>query len=55
MYIKLKDYNGQTLEKGDSVLLSLEEFQTTKLKGVPLTVTPDGNEPVEHVEANLEG
>lgn len=49
MYIKFIDYNGQVLEEGDSVLMSHDEFVNggKNLKGVPLTITPDGSEPVE--------
>ena len=47
MYIKLKDYNGQELEKGDSVLMSRDEWLDVgkNIKGIPLTITPDGSEP----------
>ena len=47
MYIKYKDYNGQTLQDGDSVLMSHEEFENggNELKGVPLAITPFGEEP----------
>ena len=49
MYIKYADYNGQKLAKGDSVLMSHDEFVAggKDLRGVALTVTPDGSEPTE--------
>ena len=58
MYIKFTDYNGQELEQCDSVLMSHEEFVNggKDLRGVPLTITPDGSEPKEEVlDENTEG
>jgi len=52
MYIQYKEYNGQELSEGQSILMSNEEFVAggKDLKGVPLTVTQDGSEPVEATE-----
>ena len=49
MYILCSEYKGQKLSKDDSVLMSAEEFagKGKDLKNVPVTVTPDGKEPVE--------
>lgn len=48
MYIKYADYTGK-LAKGDIVLMSAAEFANggDKLTGVPVTITPDGKEPIE--------
>jgi len=48
MFIKLKDYDGE-LNDGDSILMSHAEFIDggKDLIGVPVTVTPDGEEPKE--------
>lgn len=48
MYIKYADYKGK-LAKGDMVLMSAAEFASggNKLTGVPVTITPDGKEPIE--------
>ena len=48
MYIKYADYKGK-LSKGDMVLMSAAEFANdgNKLTGVPVTITPDGKEPIE--------
>jgi len=48
MYIKYKDYNGQKLLEGQSILMSHDEFVTggKDLKDVPLTITKDGSEPL---------
>lgn len=55
MYIKFKDYHGQKLDKEDSILMSHDEFINggKELKGVALTITPDGNEPKEQDEINI--
>ncbi len=52
MYIKYKDYSGQVLSENDSVLMSLDEYRNggKNLTGVPVTITPDGNEPPEMEE-----
>lgn len=50
MYIKFADYNNATiLNSGDSVLMSLDEFENggKNLIDVPVTITKDGNEPKE--------
>ena len=49
MYIKLKDFNG-TLTQGDILLMSRDEFLNggKDITGVPVAITPDGNEPVEY-------
>ena len=51
MYIKYADYTGK-LAKGDIVLMSAVEWVNSGklLKGVPVTITPDGKEPVETTE-----
>jgi len=51
MYIKYADYTGK-LAKGDIVLMSAVEWANSGklLKGVPVTITPDGKEPVETTE-----
>lgn len=57
MYIKYKDYTkGDTVNGGDSVLMSLKEFIDggKDLEGVAITVTPDGNPPVEPSEMDYE-
>ena len=48
MYIKLSDFTG-VLEEGDTLLMSHEEFLAggKSITGVPVTITPDGSEPVE--------
>jgi len=48
MYIKYKDYKGK-LADGDIVLMSHQEFVDggKSLKGMPITVTPEGKEPPE--------
>ena len=47
-YIKLTDYHGQALAVDEQVLMSHDEFDAggKDLRGVPLAITPDGNEPV---------
>jgi hypothetical protein len=53
MYIKYKDFNG-TLNEGDVLLMSASEWLSNKdIKGVPICITPDGEEPIE-VEKELE-
>jgi len=54
LYIKYADYGGQALADNDSVLMSLEEYRNggKNLTGVPVTVTPDGNEPPETEEVS---
>ena len=49
MYIKYKDYNGQALGVDDSILMSKAEFDSggSELLNLPVTVTLDGNEPVQ--------
>ena len=57
MYIKFKDYKGQELDKEDSILMSHDEFVNggNTLRGVPLTITKDGSEPVDNIDSdNLE-
>ena len=48
MYIKYKDYKG-TLNEDEVLLMSHQEFVDggDKVKGVPVTVTPNGSEPKE--------
>ena len=48
MYIAYRDYTGK-LAKGDIVLMSAYEYANggDKLTGVPVTITPDGKEPIE--------
>jgi len=48
MYIKYKEYKGK-LAEGDVVLMSHQEFVDggKDIKGIPVTVTPNGEEPVE--------
>jgi len=48
VYIKYNDYNGQ-LQDGDMVLMSHYEFVNggKEVIGVPVCITPDGNEPKE--------
>ena len=48
MYIKLKDYNG-TLKDGYILLMSHNEFVNggKDILGVPICVTPNGEEPKE--------
>lgn len=49
---KYNDYCGQVLDDSDSILMSLEEYRNggKNLIGVPVTITPDGNEPSEAEE-----
>lgn len=51
MYIKYADHTGK-LAKGDIVLMSAVEWANSGklLNGVPVTITPDGKEPVETTE-----
>jgi len=50
MYIKYKDYNGQEVDKDDSILMGHDEFVNggKDLRGVPLTITKDGSEPLDN-------
>lgn len=53
MYIKYADYKpGMQLGENDSVLMSLQEFLSggKDLEDVPVTITPDGEPPVEETE-----
>ena len=47
MYIKYKDYSGSLASSDDIVLMSLDEFNSggKDLMGIPVTITPDGEEP----------
>ena len=57
MYIKYADYTqGEKVNEGDSVLMSLKEFINggKDLEGVAITVTPDGSLPVEPSEMDYE-
>ena len=53
MYIKYADYQpDMQLGDDDSVLMSLQEFLDggKDLEDVPVTITPDGEPPVEEAE-----
>lgn len=53
MYIKYTNYKlGMQLGENDSVLMSLQEFLDggKDLEDVPVTITPDGEPPVEETE-----
>ena len=53
MYIKYQDYNnGMKLTKGTIVLMSHDEFINggKDLKGIPIAVTQNGDEPIETME-----
>lgn len=53
MYIKYADYQpDMQLGDDDSVLMSLQEFLDggKDLEDVPVTITPDGEPPVEETE-----
>lgn len=53
MYIKYADYQpDMQLGENDSVLMSLQEFLGggKDLEDVPVTITPDGEPPVEETE-----
>ena len=53
MYIKYTDYQSDMqLGDDDSVLMSLQEFLDggKDLEDVPVTITPDGEPPVEETE-----
>lgn len=53
MYIKYADYQpDMQLGENDSVLMSLQEFLSggKDLEDVPVTITPDGEPPVEETE-----
>lgn len=54
MYVKYADYSGQAqdLSGDDSILMSLDEYKNggKNLTGVPVTITPDGEEPNEPEE-----
>lgn len=50
MYIKYADYQpDMQLGDDDSILMSLQDFLAggKDLEGVPVTITPDGEPPVE--------
>ena len=50
MYIKYADYQpDMQLNDDDSVLMSLQEFLDggKDLENVPVTITPDGNPPID--------
>ena len=53
MYIKFTDYNGQ-LTDGDILLMSHDDFVNggKLIMGVPICVTPDGDEPKEVDDEN---
>jgi hypothetical protein len=58
MYIKYTNYKlGMQLGENDSVLMSLQEFLDggKDLEDVPVTITPDGEPPVENAEDTCEG
>lgn len=58
MYIKYTNYkSGMQLGDDDSVLMSLQEFLSggKDLEDVPVTITPDGEPPVESTEDTCEG
>ena len=57
MYIRYTNYKtGMQLGENDSVLMSLQEFLDggKDLENVPVTITPDGNPPVEPSEMDYE-
>ena len=57
MYIKYADYQpSMKLGDDDSVLMSLQEFLDggKDLEDVPVTITPDGEPPVEEAEEEPE-
>lgn len=57
MYIRYADYKlGMQLGENDSVLMSLREFLGggKDLEDVPVTITPNGEPPVEEEEMNIE-
>ena len=50
MYIRYTNYKtGMQLGENDSVLMSLQEFLDggKDLEDVPVTITPDGNPPID--------
>lgn len=51
-YIKYADYKGQELAEDECVLMSKEEFDNggKELKGVPVAITPDGEEPKVEID-----
>ena len=56
-YIKYKDFKGK-LEKDECLLIDAENYLTlykhsNVLKGIPVTITPDGEEP-KIIEENIE-
>lgn len=56
MYIRYTNYKtGMQLGENDSVLMSLQEFLDggKDLEDVPVTITPDGEPPMEE-ETNIE-
>lgn len=55
MYIKYAYYKGR-LKKGDIVLMSASEFANggNQLTGVPIAITPDGEDPVEREDIEPE-
>ena len=58
MYIRYTNYKtGMQLGENDSVLMSLREFLGggKDLEDVPVTITPDGEPPVESTEDTCEG
>lgn len=58
MYIKYADYQpDMQLGDDDSVLMSLQEFLDggKDLEDVPVTITPDGEPPIESAEDTCEG
>jgi len=51
IYVKYKDFKG-TLKDGETLLISNEEFDNggKDVMGVPVSITPDGEEPVDMEE-----
>ena len=54
MYVKYADFTG-TLNEGDVLLMSAAEFAGggKSVKNIPVTITPDGSEPIEIAEEEL--
>lgn len=55
-YIKYADYNGEALAEDECILMSKKEFDNggKELKGVPVAITPDGEELQESEINNIE-
>lgn len=56
MYVKYKDFTG-SINTGDVLLMSAAEFAGggKNVKNIPVTITPDGSEPVENPEEEMMG